>query len=699
MEGSQVSVWAQAPPLSGVVFHNVARSYIPDTRVECHYTLTERHRWAARDWIGIFRVGWSSVRDYHTFVWSLAPDNYEEGQAANCCVQFQASYLPKASADPFQFCYVSGGGEVSARSPPFTFRTPTPLEELVTVEGGEWESGDDMLVVIPRAEMLQSRLEACLQERAGLLAEREESERQKDALTERMREQERGVERAEEEKRRLQQQYEEVMREKEEVTSERDALICQRAENQERIIELEEDMKIINRKVLERETELDRMKDRVKKLSFQHEQLSKQFSEEKEEKERLQLKLRSSELELRRLAADFQTLRSSLAERDTQALQLRDEISKLQSKLSTALENKEHTVLLREQLRCSQDQLSASQQKAELLGAELGSAAAMRDRTMSELHKARLEGAELSIQLAQGTLTWKEDRAQWLKERIALLQSSEMQKEKLVRLEGEVLTLEEGLQEERMQREKLEVELGRERDCNRVQLGETVRELKELKSTLRISQKEKEQLLAEKQELLQYMQKLEQRLDSVADSKWKDAVSETPSRPDSPLSDSEDESPEDMRPPRERSAYSLCDNTAVTTETPGFQTPPPSPRQPARGGVVISQPAPIASHLPAGSTETDSSDSEDDEDEQEELSALSVTSSGDETSLLLPELEHALQHTAHCTASPRLSSAAQWKECPICSERFPLEFHKEALQQHVDSHFYYSLPHEPFTFQ
>ncbi|XP_058869075.1 calcium-binding and coiled-coil domain-containing protein 1-like isoform X3 [Acipenser ruthenus] len=655
MEGSQVSVWAQAPPLSGVVFHNVARSYIPDTRVECHYTLTARHRWAARDWIGIFKVGWSSVRDYHTFVWSLAPDNYEEGQAANCSVQFQASYLPKASADPFQFCYVSSGGEVSARSPPFTFRTPTPLEELVAVEGGEWENGDDMLVVIPRAEMLQSRLEACLQERAGLLAEREESERQKDALTERVRERERGVERAEEEKRRLQQQYEEVMREKEEVTSERDALICQRAENQERIIELEEDMKIINRKVLERETELDRMKDRVKKLSFQHEQLSKQLREEEEEKERLQLKLRSSELELRRLAADFQTLRSSLAERDTQALQLRDEISKLQSKLSTALENKEYTVLLREQLRCSQDQLSASQQKAELLGAELGSAAAMRDRTMSELHKARLEGAELNIQLAQGTLAWKEDRAQWLKERIALLQSSE------------------------------------------VQLGETVRELKELKSTLRISQKEKEQLLAEKQELLQYMQKLEQRLDSVANSKWKDAVSETPSRPDSPLLNSEDESPEDMRPPRERSAYSLCDNTAVATETPGFQTPPPSPRQPARGGVVISQPAPIASHLPVGGTETDSSDSEDDEDEQEEPSALSVTSSGDETSPLLPELEHALQHTAPCPA--RQSSSAQWKECPICSERFPLEFHKEALQQHVDSHFYYSLPHEPFTFQ
>ncbi|MBN3283424.1 CACO1 protein, partial [Polyodon spathula] len=89
MEGSQVSVSAQAPPLSGVVFHNVARSYIPDTRLECHYTLTAQHRWAAKDWIGIFRVGWSSVRDYHTFVWSLAPDSYEEGQAANCCVQFQ----------------------------------------------------------------------------------------------------------------------------------------------------------------------------------------------------------------------------------------------------------------------------------------------------------------------------------------------------------------------------------------------------------------------------------------------------------------------------------------------------------------------------------------------------------------------------------------------------------------------------------
>ncbi|XP_041095177.1 calcium-binding and coiled-coil domain-containing protein 1-like [Polyodon spathula] len=178
----------------------------------------------------------------------------------------------------------------------------------------------------------------------------------------------------------------------------------------------------------------------------------------------------------------------------------------------------------------------------------------------------------------------------------------QVEKEKLVRLEGEVRTLEGGLQGERMEREKLEVELGRERDCNRVQLGETVRELKEIKSTLRISQKEKEQLLAEKQ-------KMEQRLDSEGQLKSPLTASETPSRPDSPLSDSEDESPEDMRPPRERSAYSLCDNTAVATETPGFQTPPPSPRQPARRGVVVSQPAPIASHLPAAGTETGSSES------------------------------------------------------------------------------------------
>lgn len=52
---------------------------------------------------------------------------------------------------------MDGKGEVCSRSSVFTFSAPKPLEELVTLEqaleGGE--GSEDMLVVVPKAELLQ----------------------------------------------------------------------------------------------------------------------------------------------------------------------------------------------------------------------------------------------------------------------------------------------------------------------------------------------------------------------------------------------------------------------------------------------------------------------------------------------------------------------------------------------------------------
>lgn len=41
---------------STVVFRNVGQLYFPQTRVECHYSLTSDHQWSGTDWIGIFKV-------------------------------------------------------------------------------------------------------------------------------------------------------------------------------------------------------------------------------------------------------------------------------------------------------------------------------------------------------------------------------------------------------------------------------------------------------------------------------------------------------------------------------------------------------------------------------------------------------------------------------------------------------------------
>uniref|UniRef100_A0A3Q2YMJ1 SKICH domain-containing protein n=1 Tax=Hippocampus comes TaxID=109280 RepID=A0A3Q2YMJ1_HIPCM len=54
-----------------VVFRDIPHSYPPATSVSCCYTLAAHFQPSPRDWVGIFKVGWSTIKDYHTFVWNL----------------------------------------------------------------------------------------------------------------------------------------------------------------------------------------------------------------------------------------------------------------------------------------------------------------------------------------------------------------------------------------------------------------------------------------------------------------------------------------------------------------------------------------------------------------------------------------------------------------------------------------------------
>ncbi|CAI5765415.1 Hypothetical predicted protein [Podarcis lilfordi] len=504
--------------------------------------------------------------------------------------------------------------------------------------------------------------------------------------------------------------YQELSNSFAEVSEQRDTLSLQEAEHVARIRELEGDIQAMGEKMLQRETELDRMKDTVKSLLREQEQIHNQLKEENAEKEQYQVKLQASEEESRSLASDLQEAKTLHGEKVSQTLGLQEDISKLQQKLTAANRRTVQMESLCEQLRSTQDILAASQQKVALLGEELASVASIRDRTISDLHKSRLEAAEINIKLADMTLKWKEGKGQWWKEKATLLQSMEAEKDKILKLSAEVLRLEKSLQEERAQRQVLRLELAQERDSSLVQVSESRRELRELRAALQVAQKEKEQLQAEKQELLVYIRRLEERLEKVADEKWsesilcdeEEAAPETPGSLDSPLSDSEDECPEDMRLPAQLGSYSLCDNRAATTT-------PPCARGPAHT-VVISQPAPIANQIKQP-PEDSSSDSEA-EDEKAVLMAA-AQSGGEETNLLLPELGSGFYEVARGLTGRQMSepgacgmgvspldlpSPAHWKECPICHERFPPESDKETLDTHVDGHFFFST-HDPFTFE
>ncbi|XP_036155155.1 calcium-binding and coiled-coil domain-containing protein 1 isoform X5 [Myotis myotis] len=662
MEESSVS---RAPSRGGVSFLNVARTYIPNTKVECHYTLPPGTVPSASDWIGIFKVEAACVRDYHTFVWSSVPESATDGSPVHASVQFQASYLPKPGAQLYQFRYVNRQGRVCGQSPPFQFREPRPMDELVTLE--ETDGGSDILLVVPKATVLQG-----------------------------------------------------LSRSHAELTEERDILSRQQGDHVAHILELEDDIQIISEKVLTKEVELDRVRDTVKALTREQEKLLGQLKEVQADKEQSEAELQIAQQENRRLNLELQEAKGRQEEQGVQTQRLKDKLVQMKDTLSQAQQRVAELEPLKEQLRGAQELAASSQQKATLLGEELASAAGARDRTIAELHRSRLEVAGVNGRLAELSLHLKEEKSQWSKERAGMLQSVEAEKDKILKLSAEILRLEKAVQEERTQNQVLKTELAQEKDASLVQLSESKRELTELRSALRVLQKEKEQLHEEKQELLEYMRKLEARLEKVADEKWnEDAATEDEEAVaglgcPAALTDSEDESPEDMRLP----PYGLCERG-----DPGSS--PAGPRE-ASPLVVISQPAPIAPHL-SGPAEDSSSDSEA-EDEKSVLMAA-VQNGGEEANLLLPELGNAFYDMASTifrgaqialhplspapNVSPTTSGFAvgplseastggpatpPWKECPICRERFPAESDKDALEDHMDGHFFFSTQ-DPFTFE
>uniref|UniRef100_A0A8L2QVZ6 Calcium-binding and coiled-coil domain-containing protein 1 n=1 Tax=Rattus norvegicus TaxID=10116 RepID=A0A8L2QVZ6_RAT len=606
MEESSLS---RAPSRGGVSFLNVARTYVPNTKVECHYTLPPGTTPSASDWIGIFKVEAACVRDYHTFVWSSVPETTTDGSPTHASVQFQE---------------------------------PRPMDELVTLE--EADGGSDILLVVPKATVLQNQLDESQQERNDLMQLKLQLEDQVTELRSRVQELEAALATARQEHSELTEQYKGLSRSHGELSEERDILSQQQGEHVARILELEDDIQTMSDKVLMKEVELDRVRDMVKALTREQEKLLGQLKEFQADKEQ-------SEAELEPL---------------------------------------------KEQLRGVQELAASSQQKAALLGEELASAAGARDRTIAELHRSRLEVAEVNGRLAELSLHMKEEKCQWSKERTGLLQSMEAEKDKILKLSAEILRLEKTVQEERSQSHMFKTELAREKDSSLVQLSESKRELTELRSALRVLQKEKEQLQTEKQELLEYMRKLEARLEKVADEKWnEDAATEDEEATaglscPAALTDSEDESPEDMRLP----SYGLCERGNTSSS-------PPGPRE-SSSLVVINQPAPIAPQL-SGPGEASSSDSEA-EDEKSVLMAA-VQSGGEEANLLLPELGSTFYDVASGFAVSSLSEASTgvpaipaWKECPICKERFPAESDKDALEDHMDGHFFFSTQ-DPFTFE
>ncbi|XP_053876052.1 tax1-binding protein 1 isoform X4 [Malaclemys terrapin pileata] len=404
----------QTSNFAHVIFQNVAKSYLPNVHLECHYTLTQYIQPHQKDWVGIFKVGWSTARDYYTFLWSPMPENYVEGSTVNCLLSFQGYYLPNDDGEFYQFCYVTHKGEIRGASTPFQFRTSSPVEELLTMED---EGNSDMLVVTTKAGLLEFKIEKTMKEKEELLKVATALEKETVQLRDQLERLEKELNHEKQRCDQLQTEQKANLEASETLKIENEELKKKYDETTSKVLQLEEDIMTVTQKAIAKETELDSLKDKLKKVVFEKEQLECQLKTEKDEKELYKIHLKNTEIETTKLVKEVHTLKNLDANKENMISHYKEEVGKLQlciaekENLKRAFllssSNKEDADILKEQLRKAEDHIQASKQEAVLMSKELSDTVNVRDKTMADLHSARLENEKLKKQLADAVAELK----------------------------------------------------------------------------------------------------------------------------------------------------------------------------------------------------------------------------------------------------------------------------------------------------
>ncbi|XP_010764498.1 tax1-binding protein 1 homolog A [Notothenia coriiceps] len=323
--GSSVSIM-ETSNFAHVIFQNVGKSFLPQVPLECCYTLTPYIPPHPKDWVGIFKVGWSTARDYYTFLWSPMPENYEPGSTVHSTLVFQGYYVPKSDGEFYQFCYVTHVGDIRGASTPFQFRSATPTEELLTVT--EDDSNSDILVVTTKTGLLE-HVEDVQQERRELLMTMRLLQEEKQQLQEEQRRLSREREQERDTCCLLRTHNQELLRSSQGLSEEREEVRRRLSEATERVRQLEEDLLGVTQRSLQKETELDCLRDRLKKLTAEKDSLESHLKNEKDERDLYKAHLRSTELENTKLSAELQMLKAVELNREVTIAQFQEELDRL----------------------------------------------------------------------------------------------------------------------------------------------------------------------------------------------------------------------------------------------------------------------------------------------------------------------------------------------------------------------------------
>ncbi|XP_068162062.1 calcium-binding and coiled-coil domain-containing protein 2 [Antennarius striatus] len=312
MESSSMEGDTDSPPrtFSQVAFHAIPHSYPLSTSITCAYTLSNVFQANPRDWVGIFKVGWTTIKDYHTFVWVEPYLDVGRQQPVTRQAVFKEYYLPKDEIDFYQFCYVDSTGQVRGASSPFCFRQ--------LVEQSVSNQDDDLLIITTQEQLEESK------------HEKTELQRELSQITEENYTLKRALEKEQQEVTSLKEQNEQNEKEKTELVEELDQIKEQHENAKQQLKEMDQLKETLTQLTNQIEMQESNVAEQGDRASIQDEMFDQtvmevqQFKEEHEElrigeensellkmKDSIQLlsvDLQNSEKERERLSADLQRL-------------------------------------------------------------------------------------------------------------------------------------------------------------------------------------------------------------------------------------------------------------------------------------------------------------------------------------------------------------------------------------------------------
>ncbi|XP_077460103.1 calcium-binding and coiled-coil domain-containing protein 1-like isoform X3 [Stigmatopora argus] len=333
-------------------------------------------------------------------------------------------------------------GKVCAQSRSFTFCAPKPLDELETLreerdekDEDDVEDEEELLLVVPRAHLLQHRLEECLREKAQLKRAvdeakqeieeekrsnanaKEDWDRQKEALVEEVEDLRQILRHKCDALKTAEGKHKDVESSQENLNSELTHLMSEKVQSKQQIKHLLDEIKVLNDREKERNVELERQVFKtsnayIKRLKEILMKLSSQIKQDEEKRKMLQAEHEATQADVRDL----------------------------------------------------QSRLEASERLAEGLRRELRELGTRQGHAHAEMHQSRLQVAQLGLQLSEEKLLLREERANWALEREAFRSAARADKQKVDELRSEVRRKEERLQEETIKLEKLQAEFKREND-------------------------------------------------------------------------------------------------------------------------------------------------------------------------------------------------------------------------------------------